>query len=124
MSSLLGQKAGGLSRAALLKLLIKCPGAFDYETYSKSLDVFVKHDLLNLDDMQEVLRASDLHLSTTEGELVIHKLPLSCLFLVLDGEESWLSSFLELEGQLCMPEDYTEIYPRITETNSTFYFPE
>ena len=76
MFSLCVQKAADLSRAALLKLLIKCPGAYDYETYSKSLDVFSKHEVLNLDDMLEVLKASDLHLSTTEGELVIHKLPL------------------------------------------------
>jgi len=74
--------------------------------------------------MLEVLKASDLHLSTAEGELVIHKMPLSQIFLVLEGDESWLSSFLELEGNLCMPQDYTESCPKIKDTTSTFYFPE
>ena len=124
MFSLNAPKAADLGRAALLKLLIRCPGAYDYETYSKSLDIFAKHTLLNLDDMLEVLKASDLHLSTTQGELVVHKLPLSQLFLVLDGEDSWVSSIIELEGYLCLPQDYTDTSPSIKDTISTFYFPE
>ena len=124
MSSLNAQKAADLSRAALLQQLIKCPGAYDYETYSKSLDIFDKHPLLSLEDRLEVLKASDLHLSTGIGELVVHKMPLSQLFLVLDGKESWVSSFLELEGAFCLSQDYTNPYPQIKDTCSTFYFPE
>lgn len=74
--------------------------------------------------MSEVLKASDTCLSTTHGELVIHKLPLSAVFLVLDEGKPWVSPFIEVEGQFYMPNDYSKTNPKIHDTSDTFYFPE
>ena len=115
------QNTAGLSRAALLRELLSCPKTYDFATYSSVLDMLQRHSI-PLEEATQVLAAADLSLSATDQEVTLVKLDSLGLFLVLEREGSWLTPFVELEGQFYLSNTYKGPLPKIHASETTAYF--
>lgn len=103
--------------------MLKNPKHYDYKVYSNSLDIVEQYEL-STEDIPHIMQATDLKMSATDTELVVQKLPRTGSFLILQGSDYWISPFVELDGDLWLPNEYTEDLPKIRSLQTTFYFPE
>tara|TARA_Y100000592_G_scaffold32030_2_gene50944 strand:- start:1701 stop:2012 length:312 start_codon:yes stop_codon:yes gene_type:complete len=103
--------------------MLKNPKHYDYKVYSNSLDIMEQYELAE-EDISCVMQATDLKMSATDTELVVQKLPHTGTFLILQGSDYWVSSFVELDGTCWLPNEYSDELPKIEPLRTTFYFPE